>query len=183
MKFKKYPLALFFALSFLLCVIRVYGQEENHENSRLYYTADSTRFTRNPDDSFVKELMGNVRARHMDSQLEADNGVYTSHPSEIRFFGRAVLRDSIRQIEADTLIYKEKTREALALGNVRITEKNRYIRTNRVYYQKERWFLSAEGSVKIHDDSLKADIYGTRAEFRRFHRSGVCDRRACSYKN
>ena len=142
------------------------GQNENdEEKSSLFYSADGGTRVESVDGSIMKKLLGGVHAWHGDATLEANEGVYFSKPSEIRFYGQAVFKDSIRQLNADTLIYFEKTREAHAIGNVKVTEGGRLLLSDRVRYQKNIRYLDAAGGVTVLDDSTRSFIQGMEAAF------------------
>ena len=157
---RKIFVAVVFCLT-LLGVAAVYGQNK----SPLIYSARKTLYKKINDDLFKKWLSGDVRVVHLDAELTADEGVYSSNPSEIKVYGGAAYRDSVRKLNADTLIYRENNREALAVGNVIVTEGGRLLGADRVRYLKNIRFIGAYGNVTISDDSTKSIVRGQEAAF------------------
>ena len=159
-------LALF---SLILWTASGYGQDEQEKKtSTLTFEAGSNIFKRNPDDSFINRLYRGVTAWHLDAELTADEGVYMSDVDDIRqirFYGSAAFRDSVRHLNADTLIYFEDTREARAIGNVTVTEGGRTLRADHVRYLKDLRYIEATGSVTVNDDSTRSTITGEKAVF------------------
>ncbi|MFC1692977.1 hypothetical protein ACFL1R_05690 [Candidatus Latescibacterota bacterium] len=172
MRGQKNAIKAFAVLSALLCAVAVFGQDteksepRSEEESRLTYRAKGGgKYVRKADGSFSRILTGGVEAWHLDAKLEAQEGIYKSDPSEIRFYGGTTFRDSVRQLFADTLIYYENSREAFAIGNVRVSENGRTMLADSVRYQKNLSLLEAYGSVTVVDDSLNSSIHGTEAVF------------------
>ncbi|MBT4483925.1 MAG: hypothetical protein HOC71_09640 [Candidatus Latescibacteria bacterium] len=167
----KIRLNIFFIASILLCAAAISGEnnesteDSNTGESSLYYTAGRTSGRQMPDGTLVKNLSGGVKARHLDAFLEAEEGEYISNPSEIRFYGAASFKDSLRSLFADTLIYHETNLEAFAIGNVTVIESGRLLFADRVRYLKDLRYIEAHGNVVIEDDSTSSSIRGIKAVF------------------
>jgi len=156
-----------FGFSWLVAgVLAVHGQDETAGNtSTLRFDAGGKEFIKRPDGTFLNRYFGGVRTHHRGAVLEAEEGVYDSRSGEIRFYGAAAFRDSVRTLFADTLLYYEHTREASAVGNVRVLEGKRALTADSVFYRAEERFLRASGAVSIHDDSTRTAIRCAAAEF------------------
>ncbi|MCE5250898.1 hypothetical protein LLG96_11820 [bacterium] len=163
-------LSLFLVLLAVLCAVSVFGQMEEKKTAQavtrrsLVFSADTTEYSFG-NDSFVKSYFGHVRAIQQDVELRADVALYLSAVAEARFYGGAMFKDSLRTLNADTLIYFYNRREALAIGNVIVTEKDRLFKSGRVRYQKDLRLVEASGGVYVHDDSVRATVFGREAVF------------------
>jgi len=156
-----------FGFSWLIAgVLAVHGQDETPGNdSTLRFDAGGKEFIKRPDGTFLNRYFGGVRTHHRGAILEAEEGVYDSRSGEVRFYGAAAFRDSVRTLFADTLLYYEHTREAFAVGNVRVLEGKKSLAADSVFYRTEERFLMASGAVSIHDDSTRTAIRCVTAEF------------------
>ncbi|HUT64299.1 MAG TPA: hypothetical protein VMZ04_10130, partial [Anaerolineae bacterium] len=155
----------------IMCAAAVHGQNEktmvaqDKDESQLTYSAGSTITRNNPDGSWTKILSRGVNAHHQDTDLTAEEGLYNGSVSEIRFYGNAVFKDSVRKLNADTLIYLENSREAFAIGHVIVSESGRSLWADRVRYQKDIRRIEASGNVTVMDDSTRSFINGMEAVF------------------
>lgn len=162
-------LTLWSVFTAVVSTVVVYGQnEESGKESKLTFEAGSNFYHQNPDGSFINRLYKGVTAWHLDAELRAEEGAYLSDLNdvrEIRFYGGAAFKDSVRNLNADTLIYYENSREALAIGNVLVTEGGRRLRADRVSYLKDIRVIRASGTVNVEDDSTRSTITGKEAVF------------------
>jgi len=155
----------------LVCFAFARGEETGGDEDRpepLTFEAGSNRFRKNPDGSFVNRLYNGVKAWHLDAELTADEGVYESDADdrrEIRFYGGASFRDSLRRLTADTLVYYEDTRRAVAVGGVLVVEGGRTLVADRVEYRKAGSEIVASGAVNVYDDSTRSRVTGETASF------------------
>lgn len=160
-------LILFTLITLSTGIAAVWGQNTTpEEEQRLQFEAGGKEFKRNLDDgTFVNRFYNGVKTRHLDAVLTAEEGVYSSGPGEVYFFGNAAFEDSLRRLFADTLIYYENLHEAVAIGSVRVFEGDRSLIADRVLYQKDIRHIRAEGNVTVRDDSTHSAITGAVADF------------------
>ncbi len=156
----------------LVAVSLASAQEERNGASGgehpLTFEAGANRFRREPDGSFSNRLYNGVTARHMGAELRSEEGVYLSDAEdnrEIRFFGGASYRDSLRTLTADTLIYFEGASRAVAAGDVVVSEGDRTVSAERVEYRRRVNSITASGSVDVYDDSTRSRVTGETAVF------------------